>query len=172
MDRRGVASVDAYIAFSHRFGSSAQTPLGHAQSWIRREAYHASNPYRHLLWLVQTQTLVFRLRAQTSGASVVVRLYELGGWASGVHQKTMQTMGIRLLRLWAGDCLASVSVAIFVVYMNGCSMGVEVLNHHPLKFREEANGVWRIRQLAQCFHHSSLALLILAQRVRGIYSHT
>jgi len=64
------------------------------------------------------------------------------------------------------------SHAIFVVYMNGCSMGVEVLNHHPLKFREEANGVWRIRQLAQCFHHSSLALLILAQRVRGIYSHT
>lgn len=109
VDRRGVASVDAYIAFSHRFGSSAQTPLGHAQRWIRREAYHASNPYRHLLWLVQTQTLVFRLRAQTSGASVVVRLYELGGWASGVHQKTMQTMGIRLLRLWAGVCLASVS---------------------------------------------------------------
>ena len=64
------------------------------------------------------------------------------------------------------------SHAIFVVYMNGCSMGLEVLNHHPLKFREEANGVWRIRQLAQCFHHSSLALLILAQRVRGIYSHT
>jgi len=130
---------------------------------IRTAICYGWSKHRH-------SSFAFELRPQARLLLFVV--YELGGWASGVHQKTMQTMGIRLLRLWAAVCLASVSVAIFVVYMNGCSMGVEVLNHHPLKFREEANGVWRIRQLAQCFHHSSLALLILAQRVRGIYSHT
>src|SRR6188508_377942 len=83
VDHRGVASVDAYIVFSHRFGSSAQTSLGHAQSWIRREAYHSSKsvPPHTDNGLGQTQTFVFRLRA---GSQAVCCLYDVIRWSSEI----------------------------------------------------------------------------------------